>query len=154
MTWRVRRQLSAVRFPALAPFWTMAGERRRFDRYRCQCESHVTAATWLPLLLFPLLSGVPIAAGSLVGSLLQLLMLTLLNRYKHRCITSLPSLSLSYLTSSPIISSRSSLSLSRRSIAKASSGSTIKMNRPEEIFRWMRGTRLNPFKKINSGTAS
>lgn len=94
MTWRVRRQLSAVRFPALAPFWTMAGERRRFDRYRCQCESHVTAATWLPLLLFPLLSGVPIAAGSLVGSLLQLLMLTLLNRYKHRCITSLPSLSL------------------------------------------------------------
>lgn len=112
MTWRVRRQLSAVRFPALAPFWTMAGERRRFDRYRCQCESHVTAATWLPLLLFPLLSGVPIAAGSLVGSLLQLLMLTLLNRYKHRCITSLPSLSLSYLISSPIISSRSSLSLS------------------------------------------
>lgn len=94
MTWRVRRQLSAVRFPALAPFWTMAGERRRFDRYRCQCESHVTAATWLPLLLFPLLSGVPIAAGSLVGSLLQLLMLTLLNRYKHRCITSLPPLSL------------------------------------------------------------
>lgn len=69
--------------------------------------ANARAATWLPLLLFPLLSGVPIAAGSLVGSLLQLLMLTLLNRYKHRCITSLFSLSLSYLTSSPIISSRS-----------------------------------------------
>lgn len=67
--------------------------------------ANARAATWL---LFPLLSGVPIAAGSLVGSLLQLLMLTLLNRYKHRCITSsLLSLSLSYLTSSPIISSRS-----------------------------------------------
>lgn len=69
--------------------------------------ANARAATWLPLLLFPLLSGVPIAAGSLVGSLLQLLMLTLLNRYKHRCITSPFSLSLSYLTSSPIISSRS-----------------------------------------------
>lgn len=97
--------------------------------------ANARAATWLPLLLFPLLSGVPIAAGSL----LQLLMLTLLNRYKHRCITSRFSLSLSPISPRPLLfrlapSMSSSLSLVD-SIAKASSGSTIKMNRPEEIFR-------------------
>lgn len=99
--------------------------------------ANARAATWLPLLLFPLLSGVPIAAGSLVGSLLQLLMLTLLNRYKHRCITSPFSLSLlSHLVPYYFVSLLVGLPLSLvDSIAKASSGSTIKMNRPEEIFR-------------------
>lgn len=46
----------------------MAGERRRFDRYLgAGNASHVTAATWL-LLLFPVLSDVPIAAGWLAAA--------------------------------------------------------------------------------------